>query len=111
MGNLVKFKTTLAALAVAAGGLTLAVSGQGTAQAATAEPAPSCVEGYGWNMMDMYATVHMTNKCTTVQRVRPTYANDALQWGCYELQPGQTVEDKKAVVFPPLYKYTGLVRC
>ncbi|MFD0276674.1 hypothetical protein ACFVHB_22600 [Kitasatospora sp. NPDC127111] len=102
-------RTMTKATAVVLGGIALAVSGQGMANAvpASAEPAPSCVTAQVSSFLG--TTVRVTNGCGTEQRVQVNFSTFGSSYGqCLGvLAPGEA----KTASAVDLTRFTGLTRC
>ncbi|MGC9436720.1 hypothetical protein [Streptomyces sp. WG5] len=100
-----------AALAVAAGALTLG----GTAQPASAadDQVPDCVKTETVNEVFGYFGVFMTNNCDTEQRVLPTFLRQSADTPvkCHTLQPGQEATQWVHPSYLLGQRFLGLVRC
>ncbi|MEU1312974.1 hypothetical protein ABZ419_29330 [Streptomyces cinnamoneus] len=110
-------KSFAVAAASAVAGLTLLAGTPANAAPANPAPAaatatvPDCVKADFWTPFFKGVEVTMENKCTTVQRVKPTFNIDMANVPCFALQPGQKEKFYRDVIFASGYKFAGLVSC
>ncbi|MEV5241770.1 hypothetical protein AB0K89_22075 [Streptomyces cinnamoneus] len=104
-------KSLAVAAASAVAGLTLLTGTPANAAPAAGTTVPSCVTASFMTPFDAVLLVEMENKCTTEQRVKPTFDRELSNVPCYALQPGQKASFKRDVIMAMTWKFGGLVSC
>jgi hypothetical protein len=81
---------------------------------AASSAAPSCVKStfYADTFFGVLHT-EMTNNCSSVQRVKPSFDPGFTGIPCFELSPGEKAVHNKSVIgiYADRYKFLGLVTC
>ncbi|GHC33653.1 hypothetical protein [Streptomyces cinnamoneus] len=104
-------KSLAVAAASAVAGLTLMAGTPANAAPAAATTVPSCVTSTFSTPFFAMVRVDMENKCTTEQRVKPSFNYELKDVPCYALQPGQKAVFSRDVIFASGYTFAGLVSC